>query len=52
MGAGLGLPDEPRPFLNQGLPCLVSRMRFSGDDELHRTLGIAQQTKQTLWVVQ
>ena len=52
MGARLGPPDEMHPFLNQGLPRLVRRMRLAGDDELHRTLRIGQQTKQPLRVVQ
>jgi hypothetical protein len=34
MGAGLGPPDEMRPFLNQSLPCLVSRMGLASKDEL------------------
>ena len=52
MGAGLGLADEIDPFLDQGLPRLVLRMRLAGDDELHRALRIGQQTKQPLRVVQ
>ena len=42
MRACLRLSNELNPFLDQGLPRLVRRMRLSGDDELHRTLGIAQ----------
>ena len=38
MRAGLGPPDEMRPFLNQGLPRLVCRMGLARKDELHRTL--------------
>jgi len=51
MGTHLGLPDEMHPFPNQGLPRLVRRMRFAGDDELNRALWIGQQTKQSLWVM-
>ena len=38
MGAGLRPPDEMRPFLDQGLACLVRRMSLAGHDELHRAL--------------
>ncbi len=38
MGTCLRLPNEMNPFLDQGLTRLVRRMRFPGDDELHRTL--------------
>ena len=46
------LPDKMNPFLNQGLPRLVRRMRLSGDDELYGALRIGQQTKQPRRVVQ
>ena len=46
MGAGLGPPDEPHPFLDQGLPGLVGRMRLAGDDKLHRPLRVGQQPEQ------
>ena len=52
MGAHLGPPDEMRPFLDQGLACLVRRMRLAGHDELHRALRIGQQAQQPLRVVQ
>ena len=52
MGAHLGPPDELGPFLNQGLSRLVRRMGLAGKDELHRALGIGQQAKQSLRVVQ
>ena len=52
MRARLGPPDEMHPFPNQGLSRLIRRMRLAGDDELHRSLRIAQQAKQSLGVVQ
>jgi hypothetical protein len=52
MGARLGPPDEMRSIPGSGLARLVLRMRLAGDDELHRALRIAQQTKQPLRVVQ
>ena len=42
MAARFGPPDEMRPFLNHGLPRLVSRMGFAGNDELHRAPSIRQ----------
>ena len=52
MGTRLGAPDETRPFLDQGLPRLVRRVRFAGDDELYRALRITQEPKQARRVVQ
>ena len=42
MRARLRLTNELNPFLDQRLARLVRWMRLSGDDKLHRTLGIAQ----------
>ena len=52
MWTDLGPANEVYPFLDQGLPRLVRRMGLAGNDELHRTLRIGQQAKQSLRVVQ
>jgi hypothetical protein len=52
MGMHLGPPDEVRPFLDQGLACLIRRMSFARHDELHRALTIGQQAQKARRVVQ
>ena len=48
----VGASDELYPIADQGLTCTVGRMRFTGDDELHRPLRIRQQPHQALRILQ
>ena len=52
MRTRLRLTNELNPFLDQCLSRRVRRVCLSGDDELHWTLGIAQEAKQPLSIVQ
>ena len=52
MGADFGPANELYPPPDQVLSRLVRRMRLTGKDELHRTMRIRQQTKQSLRVAQ
>ena len=52
MRAHQWLADEADPFMNQGSPGLVFRMRLAGDNQLHRAIRVGQQTQQTGRIVQ
>ena len=52
MAARFWSPDELRPLPDEGLACTILRMCFARDDELYRALRIAQQTQQSLRIVQ
>ena len=52
MRAHLRATDELHPALNECLPFLIRGVRLSRNDELYRSLRVAQQTQQPLWIVQ
>ena len=52
MRARFGPPNKTQPFLNQRSSGLVRGMRFSRDDQLHRTLRIAEYAQQPARIMQ
>jgi hypothetical protein len=47
VGSDLWLAHETYPFMEQGLPSQIRRMRFAGEDELHR-VGLPPELTQTV----